>query len=265
MPPERKVTPTIAGVEGLHGNLGDGGRVRLVLGIDTRDGHGGLQQGALEEHAVVLELRVHGREHTLLDASGRGKVVVAIDEDLRLDDGDEARLLADARVASEVMRGHLDREVGRAAVRHVDLEARAPLGEARALRVVLRRTLSEGVEAGAPGLARAAANEGLEADVDLDGGMMPFAFSTSTNGLPFGSFWKSVSSYRMAPEMNSPRPAVVKRRLRQAQRFASVFSMPFASRRLPTVPVDSSQASRPLPLATMAFAVLRSSAVYLPS
>ena len=41
-------------------------------------------------------------------------------------------------------------------------------------------------------------------------------------------------------------PGVVKRRLRHVWRFASVFSRPMDSRRLPTVPVDSSQAKRAL-------------------
>ena len=50
-------------------------------------------------------------------------------------------------------------------------------------------------------------------------------------------------------------PGVVNRRLRQIWRFASVFSRPMDSRRLPTVPVDSSHASRPLPGRTIAFAV----------
>lgn len=57
-------------------------------------------------------------------------------------------------------------------------------------------------------------------------------------------------------------PGVVKSRLRHVWRFASVFSRPMDSRRLPTVPVDSSQARRPLPGSTIAFAVSTSSAEY---
>ena len=58
------------------------------------------------------------------------------------------------------------------------------------------------------------------------------------------------------------RTGVVKRRLRHVWRFASVFSRPMDSRRLPTVPVDSSQAKRPLPGSTMEFAVWTSSSAY---
>ena len=53
-------------------------------------------------------------------------------------------------------------------------------------------------------------------------------FITSTNGLPSGSFWKRVSSKRMAPETYWLMPGVVKSRLRHFWRFASEFSMPLA-------------------------------------
>merc|ERR1719271_1676623 len=91
---------------------------------------------------------------------------------------------------------------------------------------------------------------------------MLLPLSTSTKGLPAGSSWKRVSSYRIAPEMYWLMPGVVKRRLRHVWRFASVFSRPMDSRRLPTVPVDSSQAKRPLPGSTMEFAVWTSSSAY---
>jgi len=80
--------------------------------------------------------------------------------------------------------------------------------------------------------------------------------------LPAGSSWKRVSSYRIAPEMYWLRPGVVKSRLRHVWRFVSVFSRPMDSKRLPTVPVDSSQANRPLPGATIFFAVSTSSSAY---
>ena len=53
-------------------------------------------------------------------------------------------------------------------------------------------------------------------------------FMTSTNGLPSGSFWKRVSSKRMAPETYWLMPGVVKSRLRHFWRLASEFSMPLA-------------------------------------
>ena len=91
-----------------------------------------------------------------------------VNEDLRLDNGDEAVLLADARVAGEVLRGDVDGQVGRAARLDVNLERRAPLGEASTLLVVLGAALSEVVEAAAPLLALVTAAEILETGVHLD-------------------------------------------------------------------------------------------------
>ena len=64
--------------------------------------------------------------------------------------------------------------------------------------------------------------------------------------------------------MYSPRPGVVKSKLRHFIRLVSVFSMPFATKRLPTVAVASSQASRPLPVETIAAAVAFNSSAYWP-
>merc|ERR1719247_2521769 len=72
------------------------------------------------------------------------------------------------RVAREVLGRDLDREVRGAVVRDVDLERRAPLGEARALGVVLLAALEEAVEARAPVLAGARTNQRSQAHVDLD-------------------------------------------------------------------------------------------------
>merc|ERR1719213_319055 len=91
--------------------------------------------------AVLLDLLVDGGQDLLLDLHGRLDVVDAVDHDLGLDDGHEAGLLADARVAREVLGRDLDREVRGAVVRDVDLQGRAPLGEARALGVVLLAAL----------------------------------------------------------------------------------------------------------------------------
>ena len=115
-----------------------------------------------------LQLGVDGGEHALLDARGGGDVVRAVDEDLGLDDRHEAELLADARVAGEVLRRDLDGEVGGAAVLDVDLERRPPLGETCALLVVLLAALRQAVEATAPLLAGTAVVQRDQAGVDLD-------------------------------------------------------------------------------------------------
>ena len=57
----------------------------LVRALNAGHGHRRLQQRALEQHAVVLQLGVHGGQHALLHPRGGGDVVGAVDEDLRLD------------------------------------------------------------------------------------------------------------------------------------------------------------------------------------
>src|SRR6266581_436963 len=54
------------------------------------------------------------------------------------------------------------------------------------------------------------------------------------------------------------RPLVVKSRSRYARRFDSVLSTPTDLKRFSQVPLDSSAASKPLPLATIAAEVLES-------
>mmetsp|Transcript_22639 Transcript_22639/g.70870 ORF Transcript_22639/g.70870 Transcript_22639/m.70870 type:complete len:443 (+) Transcript_22639:533-1861(+) len=161
-----------AALQGAHGELGDLGRICLVGAVDAGHGHGGLDDGALEEDAVLLEALVDGGHDAFLDP-GRGvEIVVAVDEDLGLDDGDETAVLADASVASEIHGGDVDGEVGGGG--GVDLEGGAPLGEARAANVVPDASLVEGVESRAPLLAFGAADEVLEAHVDLDAGSDAF-------------------------------------------------------------------------------------------
>ena len=75
-------------------------------------------------------------------------------------------------------------------------------------------------------------------------------FMTSTNGLPSGSFWKRVSSKRMAPETYWLMPGVVKSRLRHFWRLASEFSMPLACRTEPhlvRVPPHAREAAKGRP------------------
>ena len=60
-------------------------------------------------------------------------------------------------------------------------------------------------------------------------------------------------------------PGVLKSRLRYARRFSSVHSTLIDLKRFSQVPLDSSAARMPLPLATMAAAVLESSALSMRS
>merc|ERR1719424_367347 len=164
-----------AALQRADGGGRDGGRVRLVRAVDAGDDHGGLEEGPLEEDAVLLDLLVDGGEDALLRDGRLLDGVAPVEQDLGLDDGDEAGLLADARVPGEVLGRDLDGELRGHVLAGVDLERGAPLGEARAARVVRLAPLEEAVEARAPVLALAAADEGPEAHVDLDAGDDPDA------------------------------------------------------------------------------------------
>ena len=174
----------------------------------------------------------------------------------------------------------------------------APLGEARALGVVLLAALQEAVEARAPVLAGARAHERSQAHVDLDarddvrrlehvheglarrvvleerlfvedraGDVLVDALCVVRHVHSLAATVRrrddAVDATRRTKRWHAEsRTGVVKRRLRHVWRIASVFSRPMDSRSLPTVPVDSSQAKRPLPGSTMSFAVWTSSSAY---
>src|SRR5712671_4367064 len=90
-------------------------------------------------------------------------------------------------------------------------------------------------------------------------GMMPLPARNSGNGsLPARVLCLSVSSNRITPLTNSSMPLVLKSRSRYARRFASVLSTPTDLKRFSQVPLDSSAASSPLPLVSIAAAVLDS-------
>jgi hypothetical protein len=83
--------------------------------VGARGDHVGLEDGALEEDLVVVERLVDGGEDALGGGGAGVDVVPAVGEDLGLDDGDEAVLLADQRVPGEALGVQLDRELGRLA------------------------------------------------------------------------------------------------------------------------------------------------------
>ena len=95
--------------------------------------------------------------------------MLAVHEDLGLDDRDQAILLARRGVAREAVGILADGLLGGAGGARRDLEDRAPLGEAGAEAVVLGAARAKPVEAGAVRLA-VGAGERLDALVDLDAG-----------------------------------------------------------------------------------------------
>ena len=151
-------------LERPHGVLGHHGRRHLGR-VRPGGHHVGLQQGAFQEHVVVVERLVHGGQHLLCDGSTDLDAVGPVDEDLRLDDGYEAVLLANDGVPGEAVGVLGDGEEG--GLGGPDLEDGAPLGEAGAGLVVLSAALAQVVEALRGGLAIGASElDGTLVDLD---------------------------------------------------------------------------------------------------
>ena len=114
---------------------------------------------------MIAERLVAGGEHLLGDRLARGQIVRAVGQYLRLDDGHNAVLLTDGRVACQHVGVLDDGQLGGQAV--ADLERTAPLGEVGAELLVGGAARVQVVEALGGGLA-VGAGERHEAAVDLD-------------------------------------------------------------------------------------------------
>mmetsp|Transcript_10348 Transcript_10348/g.29327 ORF Transcript_10348/g.29327 Transcript_10348/m.29327 type:complete len:392 (-) Transcript_10348:181-1356(-) len=131
-------------VEHVQGRRRDLVRPRLGRAVGPRHDHLRLQQAELHVHLVLLQ-----PPHDFLQDLGRDlprpcHVVVARDQDLWLDDGDESLLLAYPRVPGELLRVLLDALPGGQGPR--DFEGGPPLGESRSLLAVLGAPLLQSVQ-----------------------------------------------------------------------------------------------------------------------
>lgn len=132
---------------------------------------------------MLIESLVDGRQHGLGGGGAPVDVMGAVGEDLRLDNGDEAVLLADDGIAGQALGVELDAQLRR--LGGADLEDGAPLGEAGAGLVVLLAAGGEGVEALGGGLAGGAGDvDG--ALVDLDAGEDAVVVEDVDEGLAVG-------------------------------------------------------------------------------
>lgn len=92
------------GAHGVPGNLFSGG---LNWALSSLSDHVRLEEATLEEHVVLIE-RLHASgENALSDLSADLNGVVAVSEDLGLNNGSEAVLLTDSSIASQGV-GSLD-------------------------------------------------------------------------------------------------------------------------------------------------------------
>ena len=76
-----------------------GGGSFLALGAGGD--HAGLEENALEENVVLGQVEEGFSPDLLGDLKGAVDAVLAVEEDLGLDDGDEAVILGDGRVAGQ--------------------------------------------------------------------------------------------------------------------------------------------------------------------
>ncbi|GIX65846.1 amino acid adenylation domain-containing protein [Babesia caballi] len=141
----------------------------LLLAVNTLSHHVGLEEGALEQHLVVAEGLEDGGQHALRHLGAHLDGVVAVGQNLGLDDGHQAVLLADGGVAGQGMRSLQHGQVGWLVLGHVDRKHRTPLGEARARIVVLLAPFGQAVQASGADLL-VGVGDGHEALVDLDAG-----------------------------------------------------------------------------------------------
>lgn len=134
---------------------------------------------------VVVECLVARGEDPLRDLGAAVDVVGAVDQDLRLDDGYKAVLLADNGVASEAACVGVNGELG--GLVGTDIENAAPFGEAGAGIVVLGTALAEIVVALSGGLA-VGAGELDGAFIDFDAGENAGVGEYVNEGLAVGRF-----------------------------------------------------------------------------
>ena len=138
---------------------------RRLGGAEAVLDHVRLEHGSLEVDVVEGEGAELRDEHPLGDLGADLDGVIAVGDDLRLDNRAELVALADGGVLREVLNAHLDGEVRRDVLLGVDLKDVAPLGEARALGVGLLAPLLQVVNPLAPrlGVAERAGGRAHEA------------------------------------------------------------------------------------------------------
>ncbi len=136
-----------------------------AAGLAAGDHHVGLQDHALQRHALLEQLLENGLQHQAGDLLAPFDAVLAVHQHLRLDHRHDLVRLAQGGVAGQGVGVGLDRGPGRDT--GGDVDHRPPFGEARAPLVVAGEPLAEPVQALGDCLARKP-GQGLGAIVDLD-------------------------------------------------------------------------------------------------
>ena len=150
----------------LEGVVSDFLGTRATRALSTRSNHGRLQEDALEKHTVVCQILERLGPGHLSNLQGAVDVVVAIQKDLRLHNGDQASILGNGCIACKPI-GAVAHGNGGGASR--DGHHRAPLGKASTRLVVFSAPLGQAVQAGAPRFV-VRVGQRVQALVDLDTG-----------------------------------------------------------------------------------------------
>merc|ERR1719217_307416 len=105
--------------------------------------HVRLEDSSLQVHAVHLQGRKLRHKHLLRNLSAHLDAVVAVRNDLWLNNWHQALALADGSVVRQVVHALKDRKVRWEALGGIDLQHVAPLREARALSIGFLAALLE--------------------------------------------------------------------------------------------------------------------------
>ena len=123
----------------------------LLGRVDVGHHHGGLEQGPLVRDAALLQLLLGKGHDLLLDGDGGFDVVDPVNENLRLDDGEEAILLADVGTGGQAVRSLIDGVVVGAVVCHIYVKDREPFEKPGPAGIAGDAFVVEAIEAAAPG------------------------------------------------------------------------------------------------------------------
>jgi hypothetical protein len=138
--------------QALRRHLGHFLAAGLIRALLARDHHVRLQDRPFQDHALIKQLGVEPLEGELGHFITALDGVIAIHQNLGLDDGDDIGFLAQRRVAGQRVHVHIHGVLG-GNVLAIDVDDGAPFGEARAQIMILGQTLAQTIEALGDGLA----------------------------------------------------------------------------------------------------------------
>lgn len=132
--------------KGSNGSVCDLSSSCLLGAVKTWSDHVGLEEGSFKIDVVVAEGLVDGSQHSLGNFLADFDAVVAVDQNLRFDDGNKSLRLADRSVSGQdvcVLEDALRRG---SSASILDSEHASPLGKVAAVSLVLLASLGKAIE-----------------------------------------------------------------------------------------------------------------------